>query len=40
MFPPSLDAEGASLQPLTMSGDAVQIEYSAGETLRVKLDWE
>ena len=35
-----IDAQGASLQPLSMSGDAVQLEYSAGETLRVKLEWD
>jgi hypothetical protein len=35
-----VDGEGKSLNPLTMVGDAVQIEYSAGETLRVKLEWE
>jgi hypothetical protein len=34
------DGEGNALQPLTMLGDAVQLEYSAGETLRVKLEWE
>jgi len=36
----TVDGEGNSLQPLTMTGDAVQLEFSAGETLRVKLDWE
>jgi len=36
----SVDGEGKSLQPLTMTGDAVQLEFSAGETLRVKLEWE
>ncbi|MBA4190040.1 MAG: hypothetical protein C0467_18805 [Planctomycetaceae bacterium] len=36
----SVDGEGRSLQPLTMTGDAVQLEFSAGETLRVKLEWE
>jgi alpha-mannosidase len=35
-----IDATGAALQPLTLTGDAVQIEYSANETLRVKLEWE
>jgi hypothetical protein len=35
-----VDAAGASLQPLSMSGDAVQLEYSAGETLRAKLEWD
>jgi hypothetical protein len=36
----TIDGEGNSLQPLTMAGDAVQLEFSAGETLRVKLDWD
>jgi hypothetical protein len=35
-----VDGDGNSLQPLTMLGDAVQLEYSAGETFRVKLEWE
>ncbi len=35
-----VDGEGISLQPLTMMGDAVQLEFSAGETFRVKLEWE
>ncbi|MDB5308201.1 MAG: hypothetical protein JWO38_2403 [Gemmataceae bacterium] len=26
-------------QPLGMSGDAGQFDYSAGETLRVKVEW-
>ncbi|HSQ58143.1 MAG TPA: hypothetical protein VLM40_20635, partial [Gemmata sp.] len=35
-----IDGAGASLQPLTLAGDAIPIEYSANETLRVKLEWE
>jgi hypothetical protein len=35
-----IDGTGKSLQPLAMTGDAVQIEYSAGETLRVLFEWE
>jgi hypothetical protein len=34
-----IDGMGKSIQPLTMLGDAVQVEYSAGETLRVMLEW-
>lgn len=34
-----IDGTGHALQPLTMTGDAVQLEYSAGETLRVLLEW-
>lgn len=34
-----IDGMGKSLQPLTMLGDAVQVEYSAGETIRVLLEW-
>ena len=34
-----IDGMGKSLQPLTMLGDAVQVEYSAGETVRVMLEW-
>ena len=30
---------GKPLPPLTMTGDAIQLEYSAGETLRVKAEW-
>jgi hypothetical protein len=36
----TIDGEEKSLQPLTMIGDAVQLEFSAGETLRVKLEWD
>jgi hypothetical protein len=35
-----VDGEGRALNSLTMVGDAVQLEYSAGETFRVKLEWE
>jgi hypothetical protein len=35
-----VDGEGKSLQPLGVAGDAVGIEFSAHETLRVKLEWE
>ncbi len=34
-----IDGEGKPLQPLTLVGDAVPLEYSAGETLRVLLEW-
>ncbi|HEV3387328.1 MAG TPA: hypothetical protein VG097_21090 [Gemmata sp.] len=34
-----IDGMGKALQPLTMLGDAVQVEYSAGETIRVMLEW-
>jgi hypothetical protein len=34
-----IDGMGKALQPLTMLGDAVQVEYSAGETIRVLLEW-
>ena len=34
-----IDGMGKALQPLTMLGDAIQIEYSANETLRVLVDW-
>ena len=35
-----IDGNGATLQPLTMTGDAVTVEYSANETVRVLLEWE
>ena len=35
-----VDGEGVPVQPLALSGDAVPVEFSAGETLRVKLEWE
>jgi hypothetical protein len=34
-----VDGMGAATQPLTINGDAIPLEYSAGETLRVKADW-
>jgi hypothetical protein len=34
-----VDGTGKPLQPLTMNGDAIPLEYSAGETLRVKAEW-
>ncbi len=35
-----IDGEGKSLHPLTMTAEAVLLEFSANETFRVKLDWE
>jgi hypothetical protein len=34
-----IDGMGKPIQALTMLGDAVQVEYSAGETVRVMLEW-
>jgi hypothetical protein len=34
-----VDGMGQVTQPLTMNNDAVPLEYSAGETLRVKVEW-
>jgi len=34
-----VDGAGKTLQPLTMTGDAIPFEYSAGETFRVKAEW-
>ncbi len=34
-----IDGMGNVLQPLAMTGDAIPLEYSAGETLRVKAEW-
>ncbi len=34
-----VDGMGNVLQPLAMVGDAIPLEYSAGETLRVKAEW-
>lgn len=34
-----VDGNGKELQPLTMTGDAIALEFSAGEVLRVKADW-
>lgn len=35
-----IDGRDQPLQPLTLSGDAVLLDYSAGETVRVKLEWD
>jgi hypothetical protein len=35
-----IDGMGHVLQPLTLSGDAVPVEFSANETVRVLLEWE
>lgn len=35
----AVDGMGNATQPLTMNGDAVPLDYSAGETLRVKVEW-
>jgi hypothetical protein len=34
-----VDCMGEPVQPLTMNGDAIPLDYSAGETLRVKAEW-
>jgi hypothetical protein len=34
-----VDGMGKPTQPLSLLGDAVQMEYSANETLRVLLEW-
>ena len=34
-----VDGMGSPTQPLTMNGDAIPLDYSAGETLRVKAEW-
>lgn len=34
-----VDAAGNVLQSLTLNGDAVPLEYSAGETFRVRAEW-
>ena len=34
-----VDGMGHPTQPLTMNGDAIPLDYSAGETLRVKAEW-
>ena len=34
-----VDGMGEPVQSLTMSGDAIPLDYSAGETLRVKAEW-
>ena len=35
-----IDGNGNSLQPLSLANDAVQVEYSANETIRVLFEWE
>ena len=35
-----IDGMGRPLQPLAMTADAVQLEYSAGETIRVLFEWQ
>jgi hypothetical protein len=35
-----IDGAGAVLQPLSLVNDAVQVEYSAGETIRVLVEWQ
>ena len=34
-----IDGMGHPTQPLTMNGDAIPLDYSAGETIRVKAEW-
>jgi alpha-mannosidase len=34
-----VDGTGKPLSPLTLNGDAIPLEYSAGETFRVKAEW-
>jgi hypothetical protein len=34
-----VDGTGAPLQPLSISDDAVQVDYSASETIRVLFEW-
>jgi hypothetical protein len=36
----TVDGTGATVQPLALNGDGVQVEYSAGETIRVLFEWE
>jgi hypothetical protein len=35
-----IDGNGAALQPLSLTNDAAQVEYSANETIRVLFEWE
>lgn len=35
-----IDGNGTSLQPLPVNADAVQVEYSANEAVRILLEWE
>jgi hypothetical protein len=34
-----VDGTGKELQPLTMTGDAIPLEFSAGEAFRVRAEW-
>jgi hypothetical protein len=34
-----VDGMGEPVQPINMNGDAIPLDYSAGETLRVKAEW-
>ena len=36
----SIDGKRAALQPLSINGDAVAVDYSAEETIRVLFEWE
>lgn len=36
----AVDGMGVVTHPLTLNADAVPLEYSAGETLRVKVEWD
>jgi hypothetical protein len=33
------DGMGNPVQPLTLAGDAIPLDFSAGETLRLKAEW-
>ncbi len=35
-----VDGMGQTMLPVTMNGDAVPLDYSASETLRVKVEWQ
>ena len=35
----TVDGMGDAAHPLTMTADAIPVEYSAGETVRVKVEW-
>jgi hypothetical protein len=34
-----IDGMGNAVQPLTLAGDAIPLDFSAGETLRLKAEW-
>jgi hypothetical protein len=34
-----VDGMGNPQQPLPLNGDAIPVEYSAGEVLRVRVEW-